>query len=35
MIAERFGLYYVAIFTLDRTGSYLVLREATGEAGRT
>jgi GAF domain-containing protein len=35
VIAERFGLYYAAIFTLDRTGSYLVLREATGEAGRT
>ena len=35
VIAERFRLYYVAIFTLDRTGSYLVLREATGDAGRT
>jgi GAF domain-containing protein len=35
VIANRFGYYYVAIFTLDRTGSYLVLREATGEAGRT
>jgi len=35
VIAERFGLYYAAIFTLDHTGSYLVLREATGEAGRT
>lgn len=35
VMAERFGLYYAAIFTLDRSGSYLVLREATGEAGRT
>jgi GAF domain-containing protein len=35
LIANRFGYYYAAIFTLDRTGSYLVLREATGEAGRT
>jgi GAF domain-containing protein len=35
LINERFGLYYVAIFTLDRTGTYLVLREATGEAGHT
>jgi len=35
VIAERFALYYAAIFTLDPTGSYLVLREATGEAGRT
>jgi GAF domain-containing protein len=34
VIAERFDLYYAAIFTLDHTGSYLVLREATGEAGR-
>ena len=35
LIAEQFGLYYAAIFTLDRNGTYLVLREATGEAGRT
>jgi GAF domain-containing protein len=35
LIANRFGYYYAAIFTLDRTGSYLILREATGEAGRT
>lgn len=35
LIANRFGFYYAAIFTLDRTGSYLLLREATGEAGRT
>jgi len=35
LIATRFEFYYVAIFTLDQTGSYLILREATGEAGRT
>ncbi len=35
LIADRFGFYYAAIFTLDRTSSYLMLREATGEAGRT
>jgi GAF domain-containing protein len=34
LITARFGLYYAAVFTLDRTGSYLILREATGEAGR-
>ncbi len=35
LIANRFDFYYAAIFTLDRTGAYLLLREATGEAGRT
>ncbi len=34
LIAERFGFYYVAIFTLDQTGQYAVLREASGETGR-
>ena len=35
LIVERFGLYYAAVFTLDETGRFAVLREATGEAGRT
>nr|MBP7689588.1 GAF domain-containing protein [Thermoflexales bacterium] len=35
LIVERFGLYYAAVFTLDETGQYAVLREANGEAGRT
>ena len=35
LIETRFGFYYAAIFTPDQTGSYLILREATGEAGRT
>jgi GAF domain-containing protein/HAMP domain-containing protein len=35
LITERFGFYYTAIFTIDSTGRYAVLREATGEAGRT
>jgi len=34
LIAERFGYYYVAVFMLDETSQYAVLREATGEAGR-
>jgi GAF domain-containing protein/HAMP domain-containing protein len=34
VVTERFGFYYTAIFTLDQAGTYLVLREATGEAGR-
>ncbi len=33
-IAGRFGFYYAAVFLLDQTGTYLILREATGEAGR-
>ncbi len=33
-IAGRFGFCYAAVFLLDQTGTYLVLREATGEAGR-
>ena len=35
LMAERFGFYYVAIFTLDSANQYAVLREATGEAGQT
>ena len=34
LIAERFGFYYVAVFTLNDIGTAAVLREATGEAGR-
>ena len=34
LITTRFGFYYAAVFTLDHSGSYLILREATGEAGR-
>ncbi|MBI5568126.1 MAG: GAF domain-containing protein [Chloroflexi bacterium] len=34
LIVDRFGLYYAAVFTLDETGQYAVLREATGDAGR-
>jgi GAF domain-containing protein/HAMP domain-containing protein len=34
LIADRFGFYYVAVFTLDESGRFAVLREATGEAGR-
>jgi GAF domain-containing protein/HAMP domain-containing protein len=35
LIVKRFDLYYAAVFTLDDSGRYAVLREATGEAGRT
>ena len=35
LMAERFGFYYVAIFTLDSVGQFAMLREATGEAGQT
>ncbi len=36
LITDRFGFYYAAIFTLDETGRFAVLREATGpgDAGR-
>ena len=34
LITARFGFYYAAVFTLDHSGTYLILREATGEAGR-
>ncbi|HVN52818.1 MAG TPA: GAF domain-containing protein [Anaerolineaceae bacterium] len=33
MLCERFGFYHAAIFLLDETGSYAVVRESTGEAG--
>jgi GAF domain-containing protein/HAMP domain-containing protein len=33
LITDRFGFYYAAIFIIDDTGRYAVLREATGEAG--
>ena len=32
-IRERFDFYHAAIFLLDPTGEYAVIREATGEAG--
>jgi GAF domain-containing protein len=34
LIADRFRLYYVAVFTLDAEGRYAVLREATGDVGQ-
>jgi len=34
LITTRFDYYYAAVFTLDETGRWAVLREATGEAGR-
>jgi GAF domain-containing protein len=34
LIADRFRLYYVAVFTLDAESRYAVLREATGDAGK-
>jgi len=34
LITNRFEFYYTAVFTPDETGNWLVLREATGEAGR-
>jgi GAF domain-containing protein/HAMP domain-containing protein len=34
LISDRFGFYYAAVFIVDRSGQYAVLREATGEAGR-
>lgn len=34
VVTERFGFYYTAIFILDGARTHLVLREATGEAGR-
>ncbi|MBI5564895.1 MAG: PAS domain S-box protein, partial [Chloroflexi bacterium] len=33
LITDRFGFYYTAVFTLDHTGQYALLREATGQAG--
>ncbi|HTP10231.1 MAG TPA: GAF domain-containing protein [Anaerolineae bacterium] len=34
LITERFAFYYAAIFLVDPSRSYLILREATGEAGQ-
>lgn len=33
LIFDRFGYYHAAIFLLDETGSYAILREATGSIG--
>jgi GAF domain-containing protein/HAMP domain-containing protein len=35
LISDRFGFYYAAVFIVDSSGRYAVLREATGAAGRT
>jgi GAF domain-containing protein/HAMP domain-containing protein len=35
LITDRFGFYYTAVFLADNTNKWAVLREATGEAGRT
>ena len=34
LIGERFNFYYAAIFVVDASGRWAVLREATGEAGQ-
>jgi signal transduction histidine kinase/CheY-like chemotaxis protein len=34
MLSERFGFYYAALFLLDETSTFGVIREATGEAGK-
>lgn len=34
LVRDRFGLYYVGLFTLDPEGRYAVLRAGTGQAGR-
>jgi K+-sensing histidine kinase KdpD/DNA-binding response OmpR family regulator len=34
MLSERFGFYYAALFLLDESSTYGVIREATGEAGQ-
>jgi len=34
LISERFDFYYVAVFTVDESGRWAILREATGEAGQ-
>ncbi len=34
LIQEQFNLYYVALFLVDDTGRWAVLRHATGESGR-
>lgn len=33
LICDQFGFYYAGIFLLDETGTWVVLEEATGEAG--
>ena len=33
LIRERFGFYHASIFLMDKTSSFAVLRESTGEAG--
>jgi signal transduction histidine kinase/CheY-like chemotaxis protein len=33
MLSERFGFYFASILLLDETGTYAVVREATGEVG--
>src|SRR5688572_18244677 len=35
LVRERFNLYYAALFLVDNTQQWAVLRHATGEAGRT
>ncbi|HEY4688184.1 MAG TPA: GAF domain-containing protein [Anaerolineae bacterium] len=35
LLARRFDFYFVAVFTLDASGTFAVLRAATGLAGRT
>ena len=35
LITDRFGYYYTAIFLIDDTGQWGVLKEATGSAGQT
>ncbi len=34
LIAVRFGFYHVAVFTIDESGRWALLREATGEVGQ-
>ena len=34
LIGDRFNFYYVAVFIVDESGRWAVLRDATGEAGR-
>lgn len=34
LVQQRFGLYYVGLFLVDESGQQLILRAATGEAGR-
>lgn len=34
LVQQRFGLYYVGLFLVDEAGESIILRAATGEAGR-